>query len=1057
MVTIINFLIKKKLLINLFVCLLLGLGLFSLNNLNREAYPEVNFDMVSIKTIYPGGSSDEIEQLITIPIEKKLREINGLDKVRSYSIENISVIAIYIEETVSDKAEVVQDIKDAVDLVEDLPDKAESPLVEEIKLDKTEVIHVALYATKEKTSYRKIRDTADQLEDFLYEIKGIAEVEDFGFYDQEILLEVNSKALEKNRLGMNNLIDTLRVRNIDLPGGSLKIKEDEFVVRTKGQYDNTREIKETVIMANDRGFATKVKDVAKVINSYEEAKIYERYNGHAAIIFSLWKKKNADEIDTVNQIRKAIAQFNLRKPKDIKIELFDDSSENTKRDIKSVATNAATGFILLAFILFFFLGWRMSLLVTSLIPLVFMIAFTVLSFLGETINVISLFGMIMVLGMIVDFGIVVSENSYRYLATGLEKTTAIQKGVSELVWPVTITFLCICTAFAPLLFLTGLIGKFVYLIPMVLIICLGGSWFLALFVLPSFLDLVSKTDSTKKDSSSQEDKLIEDNFFGKIQLGYRYILDLSLKYRYITVLILLLLFGGSLALFPIIGFEFYPGGGSKKIQIKTKLAPQKNLKANLKEIKKLEQVIQELPETELVSLYSRVGIEEADGLDPKPGEGTYKSTINLYLTPESKRDRIAAEINKDLRDRINLAQKNKIISKDIKIKAEVLEDGPPIGKPVNIEIRGEDFKVISKIAGEYIDYLKKIDGVNDISMDLETGKEEYRYKIDEVMAARARVSVYDIAMALNSSFEGAVATSIRKGDESIDLRVRFPEKSREKLSSLNQVMIANRMGGLIPLDRVTKVKKKPGFSKINRLNFKRLVQVQAEVDPSKITSLEVNSRLARDFKNIGERFPDYPVAYGGEQEDTNKSMGQLGTFFSLALFVIYMILAVFLDSLILPIVVMIGIPFSLVGVALALLFHGEPLSFMSVLGIFSLAGVIVSNTLVLVEFINNKRNEGSSLKEALLQGGVLRLKPVILTTGTTVLALLPTIYGVGDKNYFVAPLALSFGYGLIFASVITLFLVPCFYNIAEDYKKGLAKLFGFFGLQLKDNIIKNDK
>ncbi len=310
-------------------------------------------------------------------------------------------------------------------------------------------------------------------------------------------------------------------------------------------------------------------------------------------------------------------------------------------------------------------------------------------------------------------------------------------------------------------------------------------------------------------------------------------------------------------------------------------------------------------------------------------------------------------------------------------------------------------------------------------------------------------------MALNASFEGAVASSMHKGDEEIDIRVRFPEAYRKKLNSLNRVMVANRRGGLVPLSYVTRVQKQPGYTGINRLNYRRIVQVQAQVNKDVITSVQANKALADKFKDIEKRYNGYSISYGGEQEDTSESMGELGDFFIIAMLVMFIILAVFFGSLILPLVVMIAIPFGTVGVTLALWTHGQPSSFMSTLGVFSLAGVIVSNTLVLVTFINNLRDEGLPLFDALLEGGVIRLRPVLLTTGTTVLALFPTIYGLGGRDPFVAPLALAFGYGLIFATIITLILVPAFYHIAEDLKGLTARILARFGFNMRTEIYKS--
>jgi multidrug efflux pump subunit AcrB len=1057
LIKLVRFLLRQKLLINLLVVLIILAGLVLAMRINREAYPEVNFDMVSIKTTYPGGSPDEMEKLISIPIEKLLREVDGIDKVRAYNIENVSVVVVYIEDEVSNKGQVVQDIKDAVELVDNLPENALAPLVEEIKFDKTPAIDIAIYGKNDGVSYRDIRDVADELEDFLYDIDGVAEVEDFGYYDKEFLVEVDPSALRKYRIGMNDVIRTLRDRNLDLPGGALRIGDKEFVLRTTGQYENTTEIDNTVIMANAAGFITRIRYVARVTDSFEEADVYERFNGYKAVVFKVWKKRSADEINLVTRIKGDLKNYQPSNGENVIIKTFNDTSRFTRKRINSVITNAITGLILVLLILMLLLGPRMAVIVAVSIPTAFMAAFFGMEMGNIALNVISMFGMIMVLGMIVDFGIVVSENSHRYMEMGFIRNRGIERGVAEVFWPVTVTFLCICAAFAPLLFITGILGKFIKGIPIVLMICLTASWFIAMFIMPTHLNMFSRENhKSNKGNRRNENEHFERGLFGKFQKKYKTFLRGALKHRYITLVVLFFLLIFSLFLISIIGFVFAPGGGAEELEIKVKLPQETNLAANLRDMRSIEKIILNLPERELDDLQVSVGEEKSSSLDPKPGEGTHKSTIRVYLTPEDERTRDAYQILAQLRKDTLAAQKKGIISKRMLLEFDVHEKGPPIGKPVNVEIRGKEFFILKEIAREYINYLKSIKGVTDIAMDLEEGKQEYRYIINEVMAARTGVSVFDVAQALNASFEGAVATSVKEGEEDIDIRVRFPESARKKMKSLKEVMIANKNGGLIPLDLVTEVKKQPGYTQINRLNYKRIVQVQAEVNTEIITSIEVNRILARKFRDIEKRFPGYSISYGGEQEETRERMGELGILFLFALLIIYIIIAVFFGSLTIPIVVMSAIPFALVGVVLALTAHGQPMSFMSALGIFSLAGVIVSNTLVLVQFINNMRDEGLPLKEALLEAGVIRLRPVLLTTGTTVLALIPTIYGLGGKDYFVAPLALSFGYGLIFATFITLILIPSFYHIAEDIKGGIARMLSRFGIDMRSEIYRSN-
>lgn len=773
---IISFLIRKKLLVNLVVILIMAAGMVTIMNLNREAIPEVNFDMVTVTTIYPGAAPDELESLVTIPIEKKLREVDGLDKVRSYNIENVSVIVIYVEDTASDKSQVVQDIKDAVESVSDLPANAETPVVEEIKTDKTQAIEFALHGKNGEVPYRKLRESADKLEDFLLEIDGVAEVELFGFYDREYIVEVDPIKLKFYRMGINKVINSLKMRNIDLPGGSIKVGKNEYVLRTKGQYQNAEEVRNTVLMSNDAGFVTRVRDIAKVKDAYEEADIHERFNGRKAIALCVWKKRSADEITLVTNVRKALAEYKLVHHKDVQLTVYSDYSRYTRNSIDSVVSNAITGFILLALILLVLLGFRISLIVAVSIPLSFMVAFMGMGMGDLTINVISLFGMIMVLGMIVDFSIVVADNSHRYMEMGHRRFDAIKKGVLEVIAPLTVTLLCISAAFTPLLLLSGIMGKFLKAIPVVIIICLAASWIIAMFVLPTFLDMFTK-DTCSEDGECVDDQaeVIDEGLFGKVQRGYKALLETSMNHRYITLGILVAMFVGAMWLSGIVGFVFMTGGGEEQLKVKLKLPMGTNLNTTLGEMKKLERILLKIPKDELNGIRGSVGDETSDGLDPKPGEGTHKATYNIYLIPEKDRKRTAYEIDEEMRTWVRDAQEKGILRRDMQILFSVQENGPPVGRPINIEIRGEDFSVMEKIAAEYIKVLKGMDGVRDIDLDYEKGKQEYRYIIKEVMAAQTGVSVYDVAVSLNASYQGAVATNVKEGDEDIDIRVRFPK------------------------------------------------------------------------------------------------------------------------------------------------------------------------------------------------------------------------------------------------------------------------------------------
>ena len=1048
-----DYLMKQKLLVNLLVMMIVFAGLFSVMNLNRESVPDVSFDMVTIVTIFPGASPNDVEELISIPIEKSLRRISNLDKVRSYNVESASQIVVFIEDSAPNKKEIVQDIKDTVEQVSGLPDGAMKPMVSEIKLDTTEVLSVA-FTAKEGANipYHKLREFAKQSEDFFYNIEGIAKIEKLGYYDREYLVEVKPEALEKYRIGLNTVVHTLRARNVDFPGGPLREGKKEFVLRTKGQFKNADEIRNTVIRGNDIGYSLRIKDVATVTDTFKEADVYHRYNGKEAIIFKLHKKRACDEIETSAKIKSAIANCRVKGFEDIALETFNDMSEFTSSRLSSVIENAIAGFIILTISIMIILGRRLTGIVMLAIPLTFMLTFICMKVSGLTLNVISMFGIIMVLGMVVDFSIVVTENSHRYMELGFKKDDAVPRGVGEVFGSVTVTLLCIITAFMPFLLIGGMMGKFINAIPIVIITSMVASWVVAFFILPAYLNLFLSNDVEKEQIDDVDVKETK-SLLEKLQNIYRKVLTFSLKRRYITIAVIIVIFIISLLLIPGLGFKFMTTGGEEKIRITVRLPFETNLAANLSEMKKMESVVLEtLREDEFKTLHLYAGEEFTVIIDPKPGKATYKSTFDIIFVPEKNRDRICDEITAEIRNTLLEKQSEGVFAKDISFKVETVAGGPPVGKPVNVELRGKDFAELAKIADEYMAFLQTIDGVYDIGVDLEQGKTEYQYKINEQMAALTGVSTQDIATALNISYLGAEATKVNQSEEGVGVRVRFDEHARTRHTSLADVKVSNNTGGLIALNRITNMNITTNYSQINRLNYERLVQVQAEVDIKKTTPFHVEKMLAGKFADINERYPNCKIAYGGESEDSAKSVGELGTFFIIALFVMLFILILYFNSIFIPIVVMIAIPFALVGVVFALYTHGQPFSFMSMLGMFSLAGVIVSNTLVLVSFINRFRQEGKSLMDALVEGAVVRLRPIFLTAGTTVLTLLPTVYGLGGKDYMVAPLALVFAYGLLFAMFITLILIPCFYHIAEDIKGFASRKLSKIGIEMNPEI-----
>ena len=763
MIKIISYFVKNKLVVFLLIFLIICGGLASFLSSNREGIPNVSFDMVKIQTTYPGASPNEAEELISIPIERTLRQVDGIDKIRSYNIENVSVVVVYVDDYAKDKRKVVQDVKDKVDVVTNLPAGASKPIAEEITVENTEIITVAFTGKTKDVPYDKLRRFAKESEDFFYDIEGVAKMDKWGYYDREYLVEVNPEAIERYRIGMNTLINKLKMRNVDSPGGSIKFGKNEFILRTTGKFENADENRNTVILGNDSGFATRIRDVAKVTDTYEDADIYHSFGGKEAVLFRLYKKSSADEIDLSKRIHDIVSTYSLPGFEDVEVSLFNDRSVITKSRLEIVMQSALIGAVLLAILMFILLGKRLGFLVVFSIPLSFCLNFISMKYFGSTINIISMFGMIMVLGMVVDASIVVSENTYRHMELGKKRFDSVILGVKEIIWPETVAIMCIITTFSPLLLLTGIMGKFIHDIPLVLISSLIASWFIAMFILPTLLDLmldevhvkkksfrerlleklklkkpgkasIAMSSATNKKATAKKvqvsktkvNKEEKKDFFEKFQNKFRAFLNTALAHRYLSFLVLLVLFFGSMACIGIFGFRFMPEGGEESMKVKINYPNETNLDANLELTRNIEKIALTIPETELMAVHSFVGEESSTIMDPKPGYATYKTTIEVKLCPERDRTRIAAVIRDELRDKIVDAQKKGLVTKNMNFRVELDGSGPSIGKPVNVEIRGKDFTVIKKIAKEYSDYLATMKGLRNISCDLEDGKKEYR-------------------------------------------------------------------------------------------------------------------------------------------------------------------------------------------------------------------------------------------------------------------------------------------------------------------------------------------
>ncbi|MDP8230375.1 MAG: efflux RND transporter permease subunit [Candidatus Gorgyraea atricola] len=1027
-----RFSVNQSLFVNLVSVLIIIFGLIVVVGMNREVFPNVDFDIVSITTAYPGATPLDVEKLITVPIEKELKEVDGIKEIKSSSSAGASFINVKLDPDERDKKKVVSDIQTAVDRVKNLPkDIYQDPVVTEISSKQYPVIEVSLSGDM---SEKKLQYYSDGLEDLLEDIKGVAKIRESGYRDREIQVHVDPEKMRERYVSFDEISQALASRNISVPAGEINTENTEYSIRTTGEFSTAKEVENIIIRANDAGNWLRIKDIAEVKDSFKKEDIINKTLGTRSINLIVMKKQSGDAISIVNEVKKVCDQYLENCPDALKISYVNDYSFFARRRLNVLKNNGWASFILVVLSVLLFLQYRVAFMTVLGIPISFLATFVVMNMMGITINLISMFGLIIVLGMLVDDGIIVAENVYRYMEQGVKPREAAVRGSEEVMGAVTAAVLTTVAAFCPLLFMTGIIGKFIRNIPTVLIIALLASLGEALIILPSHLaDFVK----IKYDAGGRPTNIAKDMpWFKRLVRFYTKMVNAAIKrkYKVLAGFTIVLLVCGFLA-FSVLKFVLFPSSGINYFFVRGEAPIGTPLQKTNELILPVEEIVSQLPLEELDTFVTSVGAIAEDRHDPFAGQSSHLVQVAVYLTAEQDRKRSVEEIIEDVR------QKAKDIRGFEDLRFDKPESGPPVGKAVEAKIRGEDFEKLDIIAAEYMDHLNTIDGTTDVTWDHKPGKEEILVKVDNAKASLAGLSVAQIAKTVRAVFEGSIATKIKpvKAEEETDVIVMFPEKLSRNMNVFEDILIRNSFGNLIPLKNVADIKKVPGTTTIHHLDGKRVVTASANVDRNKITSLKVNALLEKKFKALSQRHIGYSVKYSGEKEETMNSLKSLLKAFFYAFLIIYLILASFFKSIVQPFIVMLAIPFGLIGVVIAFLLHGMPFSFMAILGIVGLNGIVVNDSIVLVNFINKLRRQGINRHDSIIKAGQMRIRPVLLTTITTAGGLSTVAYGIGGKDPFLVPMALSICWGITFATVLTLIVIPCIYSIVDDLSLKITK------------------
>ncbi|MFT7515420.1 MAG: multidrug efflux pump subunit AcrB [Candidatus Omnitrophota bacterium] len=1018
-----EFSVNRPMLGHMLTLLVVILGSMAAWNLRRDTFPDVSLDIVLVRTIFPNASPEEVEELITRPVEDELRELDDIKEYTSQSVEGLSMVTVVIDPDAPDKQRVINHIQRRIDRVR-LPDGAEEPVLREIRNDDP-VIRVCVSKLNEDFD---VRAYVNRLEDKLELIDGVSKVEKYGWREEEYWVEVDPEKLDENQLSIAEVIRVLRKRNINLPGGKIPMGEQELILRTIGKFHSLEEIREIVIRSNFSGKAVTVGDVATVRRTFEPDAAYAMTEGRRVFVLSVKKSARADVIKISDTVHELVEAERSAVEADLNFLLVDDQAYYVKRRLHVVKNNGAVGIVLVVLCLLAFINVRVALFTAFGIPFSFLIAFLLMAYFGSTINLMTMFGLIIVLGMVVDDAIIVGENIFRHMEEGMSARDAAIQGTREVALPVLATVLTTIAAFLPLIYAPDVYGKFLRWLTFVVIFALVGSLLECLFLLPVHISEFSRN----YDSAAQQlkRKRLGPRFMELNVRFYRKAMRICLKLRYLTLLALLGVFAG-MGVFAVktIAIDIFPKDLIDVLSVPIAAPAGSSLAYTEKQIRQVEELVRGLPDTELQSVVSYIGSQVAlNGI--ASSQGTRYGQLLVYLTPQEKRVRKTIDIKEELNAKLRELE-------DLEIKVDMISPGPPVGRPLEVKIVGDDFEILKQISGEIQAFLSEREGVYDIDDDLDEGKRELHLKVDELASKRLGLDLETVAQTVFAAFEGAEATVVREGKEELKVRVRLREPHRSELEQVKQLKIPNQTGRLIALGSVARFDEALGFPGIAHHDGRRAVTVSATINTDLTTSQKENGAVFAAFKDLGSQHPDCRLLSGGEWKENRKIFVFMVQAFAAAILLIYVILCLQFNSFLQPFVLLASIPLGFIGVSVALVLHDKPLSMMALMGMVGLAGVVVNDAILLVSFINDRRKKGVGVFEATLEAGCVRLRPILLTSVTTIAGMMPVIFGIGGYEPFIVPAAITLAYGLLCATVLTLAVVPCLYLVLED----LMKLF----------------
>ncbi len=1034
-----KFSIKRPVMVSMIFIIFIILGAISFALLPIDLFPDVDLPVVMVVAGYKGAGPSEIESMVAKPLENALAATKNLKNIYSYSLEEACVIMAEFDWG-SDMDVAGADVREQVDMLRSiLPEGVESPSV--IKFDPSMMPIMFLGVSGEGRTSSELRYYAEEIiQPRIERLDGVAAAFPIGGLEREIKVDIDRTRLEALGLSVNQVIAAIGASNLDLPAGHLKFGRRDFLVRTTGQFTHPSQL-ENVVISNHQGIPIRLKDVASIRDDFKEQTSVVRVGGASAIAMLVQKESQANTVTVADRVKKALASVKRELPEDTRIDLVWDSSDYIKKSVSNVERSAIEGGLLAIIVILVFLSSFSSTLIISVaIPVSVLVTFVLVYFGQMTLNITTLGGLALGIGRLVDDAIVVLENIFRHRQRGERPAEAAVVGASEVSTAVLAATATTIIVFVPIFFVRGMVGILFRPMGYTVIFSLAASYFVAMILVPLLASRFLKVERMGNPQTRTLKGLLfrlSQKMFGAIDDHYHKVLSWCVSHKTLVTLGVVLALAASVPLVGLIGAEFIPQIDEGQFDINLKLPVGTELGRTEEVIAQIENMVREnVPELRTIMVRGGVEGEGWQALSSifQDITGSHAANLEVSLVDRSKRERSMWEIMEILRQKFKDIPDAEIHVKSAGMTEQMTSFGGAAA-PIVVEIRGYDMETANRLAQEVKQVIETIGGSRDVRIMREEGLPELQVKIDRDRAAALGLTLGHVAQTIQTNVKGTVASLFRdpKLGKEYNILVQLREEDRENLLDLDRIFITTPLGKQIPLSNVAEVVKAEGPVKIDRKNQERIILVTSQAygrAPGTIAA-EVETGI-EDNLLVPENFF---VNVTGAYEDQKESFQILLYALALAVVLIYMVLAAQFESLLDPFIVMFSVPLGIIGVIWGLFLTGKTLSILSFVGMIMMAGIVVSNAILLVDYTNILRKRGLKLHDAVINASRTRLRPILMTSLTTMLALVPMALGLGEGGEMYSPLAVAVISGLFISMMLTLLFIPTLYTVFEERLK----------------------